>query len=91
VHEQPVLPAADPLAEIAIDAALVAPHLGLDVDSFRALMGDGAISVLCERGVGDDAGRYRATFYHHGARARLVVDAERHVLHVDAAGAQAAP
>lgn len=90
MHEQPFLPAADAMPDIAIAAALVAPRLGLDIDTFRALMGDGRIGVLCERGIGDDAGRYRATFYHHDARVRVVVDAEGRVLHAEADPSRAA-
>ena len=33
-----------------------------------------AIDRLCERGTGEDAGLYRATFYHGTKRARVVVD-----------------
>src|SRR3546814_17898193 len=32
------------------------------------------ITVLCERGTGEDAGLYRASLYHAGRRLRLVVD-----------------
>jgi hypothetical protein len=60
---------------IEIDAVLVARELQLGVDEFRRLMADGRISVLCERGTGEDAGHYRASFYHGTRRARLVVDA----------------
>ena len=60
---------------IDIDGALVADQLGLAVDEFRQLMADGKIRVLCERGTGDDAGRFRASFYHGTVRARLVLDA----------------
>ena len=91
MHAQRLLPAAEPMPDIAIDAALVAPRLGLDLDTFRALMDDGRIRVLCERGVGEDAGRYRATFYHHAARARLVVDAEGRLLHAEPAPAGRTP
>ncbi|WP_133477563.1 DUF6522 family protein [Cognatilysobacter segetis] len=92
MHEQQrLLPGAEPMPDIAIDAALVAPRLGLDVDTFRALMDDGRIRVLCERGVGDDAGRYRATFYYHAARARLVVDAQGRLLQAEPALAGSAP
>ena len=62
--------------DIEVDAALVARGLGLDVDRFRELMSIRKISVLCERGTGDDAGLYRASFYHEGRRVRLVVDAQ---------------
>lgn len=61
-------------AQVEIDAALVAPGLALELDEFRRLMEQGGISVLCERGIGEDAGLYRASFYHGGRRVRLVVD-----------------
>ncbi len=61
--------------EVEIDAALVADGLGLEVDAFRQLMEQRKISVLCERGTGEDAGLYRATFYHGQRRLRMVVDA----------------
>lgn len=61
--------------EVEVDAALVADGLGLAVDEFRQLMEQRRISVLCERGTGEDAGLYRATFYHGQRRVRMVVDA----------------
>ena len=39
-------------------------------------MREGKITVLCERGVDEDAGRYRMTFFHDNRRFRLVVDEE---------------
>ena len=62
--------------DIEVDGALVARELGLEVEQFRGLMARGKVSVLCERGTGEDAGLYRASFYHEGRRARLVVDAQ---------------
>lgn len=61
---------------IEIDAALVAPGLGLTAAEFRQLMDQRRITLLCERGVGEDAGRYRASFYYGDRRVRLVVDAD---------------
>lgn len=61
-------------ASIEIDAALVAPALGLELDQFRTLMERRQITVLCERGTGEDAGNYRASFYYGERRVRLVVD-----------------
>jgi hypothetical protein len=61
--------------DIEVDGDLVARGLGLDVSRFRELMAVRKISVLCERGTGEDAGLYRASFYHEGRRMRLVVDA----------------
>jgi hypothetical protein len=91
MHEPLLLPPADAMPDIAIDGALVAPRLGLNVATFRALMAEGAIRVLCERGIGDDAGRYRATFYHRDARARLVVDARGNLLQGEPHPSQASP
>ncbi|HRN60838.1 MAG TPA: DUF6522 family protein [Gammaproteobacteria bacterium] len=61
--------------EIEVDGELVARGFGLDVDEFRRLLDQGRITLLCERGTGDDAGLYRASFYHGTKRVRLVVDA----------------
>ena len=61
---------------IDIDGALVARSLEMEVDTFRKLMSEGKISVLCERGTGEDAGTWRASFYYGGRRARFVVDAQ---------------
>lgn len=69
-----------PPAGIEVDGARVAALLGLEVDEFRRLMAANRIAVLCERGTDDDAGRWRATFYHGERRARLLLDAEGRVL-----------
>src|SRR5690606_32681314 len=61
--------------EVEIDAARVAGGLGLAVGEFRCLMEQRRITVLCDRGTDEDAGPYRATFYHGQRRVRLVVDA----------------
>jgi hypothetical protein len=60
---------------LEIDGTMVARAIGLDVAAFRQLMADGKIAVLCERGTGDDAGTYRASFYYGKRKARFVVDA----------------
>ncbi len=67
---------AGPAREIEIDAAIVAEAFGLDTPGFRKLMEQHKISVLCERGTGDDAGRFRASFYLGRTRVRLVVDSD---------------
>lgn len=61
--------------QVEIDGALVARALDLEIEEFRRLMEDRRISVLCERGVGEDEGLYRASFYYGERRARMVVDA----------------
>jgi len=65
-----------PPLTLEIEAALVANQLQLEVSSFRRLMEQGKIAVLCERGVGEDSGTYRASFYHGKRCARLVVDSK---------------
>lgn len=67
--------------EIEVDGALVARGLGLPPAEFQRLMDDRKVTVLCERGIGEDAGLYRATFYYDGRRVRLVVDADGNVVH----------
>ena len=62
--------------DIEIDGALVAQGLGLDVATFRQLMERRQVTVLCERGTGEDAGLWRASFYHGTRRVRLVVDGD---------------
>ena len=59
---------------IEVDGAMVAQGLGLEVDTFRRLMDERKITLLCERGVGEDEGLHRATFYHGKRRLRLVLD-----------------
>ena len=66
----------NPSRAVEIDGALVATGLGLALADFRQLMEHRKITVLCERGTGEDAGLYRASFYHEGKRVRLVVDAD---------------
>lgn len=60
---------------IEVDAALVAQGLQLDAAEFRTLHEAGKISTLCERGVGEDAGRFRFTFYYGRRRFRFVTNA----------------
>ena len=68
---------------IEVDAARIARGLDLAVEAFRQLMADRKVTVLCERGTGEDAGRWRASFYYDGRRVRLVVDAGGAVLAED--------
>ena len=64
----------NPSRAVEFDGALVSTGLGLALADFRQLMEHRKITVLCERGTGEDAGLYRASFYHEGKRVRLVVD-----------------
>lgn len=70
----------NPALEIEVDGQRVAQALGLEAATFRQLLEQRKITVLCERGIDEDAGQYRATFYHDRRRVRLVVDCEGRIL-----------
>ena len=59
---------------LCIDAAVIGQGLNVEASLVQVRMREGKITVLCERGVDDDAGRYRMTFFHENRRFRLVVD-----------------
>ncbi|WP_188854760.1 DUF6522 family protein [Aureimonas glaciei] len=57
-----------------VDAGVIAASLGIEAAAVHSLMRDGQITSTCERGVGDDDGRYRLTFFLGNRRLRLIVD-----------------
>ena len=59
---------------LRIDAAVIGQGLNVEPPLVQILMREGKITALCERGVDEDAGRYRMTFFHENRRFRLVVD-----------------
>jgi hypothetical protein len=59
---------------IEVDPAIVATGLRLDPETLRAMLHSGDVTSLCEKGEGEDAGRYRLTFFSPHRRLRLVVD-----------------
>ncbi|HUZ33043.1 MAG TPA: DUF6522 family protein [Xanthobacteraceae bacterium] len=59
---------------LCIDAAVIGQGLNVEPSLVQVRMREGKITVLCERGVDEDAGRYRMTFFHENRRFRLVVD-----------------
>lgn len=64
----------------SVDANLIAEGLGIEAARVQPAMRDGSITSLCERGLGDDSGHYRLTFFHGTLRFRLVVDAAGNVI-----------
>ena len=60
----------------SIDAAVIGRGLSVEPSLVQAQMREGKITVLCERGVCEDAGRYRLTFFYENRRFRLIVDEE---------------
>jgi Family of unknown function (DUF6522) len=57
-----------------IDAGIIGRDLGLEPFEVRRLMHEGKLTSRCERGVDEDAGRYRLTFFHENRRLRLITD-----------------
>lgn len=59
---------------LSIDAAVIGRGLNVESSLVPVRMREGKITVLCERGFDEDAGRYRLTFFYENRRFRLVVD-----------------
>jgi Family of unknown function (DUF6522) len=59
---------------IQIDANIIGQSLGLEPLEIQRLMREGKLTSSCERGVNDDAGRYRLTFFLGSRRLRLIID-----------------
>ncbi len=57
-----------------IDAAVIGRGLNVEPYLVQLRMREGKITVLSERGVNEDAGRYRLTFFYKNRRFRLIVD-----------------
>ena len=60
---------------VGVDAEIVAQGLGLEPGAVLQIMRSGAITGICEQGIGEDAGRHRITFFYKGRRLRLIVEA----------------
>lgn len=60
--------------EFSVDAAVIAEGLRIHPTKVLAGMRHRRITSLCERGIDEDEGRYRLTFFYARRRFRLVVD-----------------
>ena len=60
--------------EVLVDAAVIANGLKLEPEAVQEMMREGRITSLCERGIGEDDGRYRLTFFSGNRRFRLIVN-----------------
>ena len=65
---------------ILVDAAVIGKALGIDKNMVQPLMREGKITTLSERGIDDDAGNHRLTFFYDRRRARLIVNKHGHIL-----------
>lgn len=58
----------------SVDAALIANSFGIGPEHVQPLMREGKITSLCERGIDEDAGRYRLTFFHERRNLSFIID-----------------
>lgn len=65
---------------IEIEASVIGGGLGIEPSQVQAQLQNGKISTLCERGVGEDEGRYRVTFYCGKQRLRILLDDSGNIL-----------
>lgn len=66
--------------EFSVDAALLAEGFGMDPELVLPALRERRITSLCERGVDEDAGRNRLSFFFGRQRLRLVIDEAGNVL-----------
>jgi len=59
---------------IQVDANIIGQNLGLEPFEVQRLMREGKLTSSCERGVNEDDGHYRLTFFLGRRRLRLIVD-----------------
>lgn len=65
---------------IQIDARAIAEGLGINPSILQERMREGKITSRCERGIDEDEGRYRLTFFFESRRFRLLVDEKGNVV-----------
>lgn len=63
-----------------IDAEILADAFRMNATDVRSLLRSGEITSRCERGVDEDAGRWRLVFFHGGRTLRLTVDGSGRIL-----------
>jgi hypothetical protein len=63
-----------------VDAALVGELLHISAARVPALMREGKITSICERGTDEHVGEFRLTFFYRGLRARLSTDLAGRIL-----------
>lgn len=66
--------------DVQVDVAIIAAGLRLATAQVRPLMQQGRITSRLERGMDDDAGRYRLTFLHRRRQLQLVIDESGQIL-----------
>lgn len=57
-----------------VEAESIAEAFGIAAATVQGLMQSGAITSRCEKGAGEDAGRWRLTFFYNNRAFRLTMD-----------------
>ena len=71
----------DPTDEgFQVEVELIAEGFGLTPDEVNRRMRDGRMTSRCEKGMGEDAGRWRLTFYSGGRTLRLTLGPDLQVI-----------
>ena len=65
---------------IQIDSRVIGEGLNMDPSVVQEFIREGKITSRCERGVEEDEGRYRLTFFSKQRRFRLVIDSMGNVI-----------
>jgi hypothetical protein len=65
---------------IQIDAKVIGEGLNIAPSAVQELIREGKITSRCERGIEEDEGRFRITFFSDHRRFRLVIDATGNVV-----------
>ena len=63
-----------------VEADLIAEGFGLTPDEVALRMRDGRMTSRCEKGEGEDEGRWRLTFYSEGRTLRLTLGPDLQVI-----------
>lgn len=64
-----------------LDAAIVAAVFRISPEEIMSRIRDGKLTTLCEKGIDEDQGRHRLTFFLASRQARFVIDDTGTVLH----------
>lgn len=63
-----------------VDAEIIAEALGIAASEIQGLIRSNVISSRCEKGVGEDEGFWRLTFFHSNRAFRLTVGNNTQIL-----------
>jgi len=77
--------------DVEVDARTIGEALGMAPGLVQTAIREGTITSQCERGVDEDAGSYRLSFFTQHRRLRLVVDEAGEVIRRSTVGSPDQP